>query len=215
VKKGALLGGLLVLLLAGAWALSSYIASDVGPVEAPVPAVDPIKRVTNPRIGRRDPEPVAVPAPQPVGAPTPTPAAPKTPDELKAMGLTPPPPTADVKPAGPNDEVPAAPDPWTDPDSRELDYAFSLLSRPDAGKEEWGKAAEVFEKCVKQAPQVAVCHEGLLKAQAMYLGQPLPPETDNPKPAPFRPGAAQRPSRLVDPEGVPAGGRPPGHLPHK
>jgi hypothetical protein len=123
----------------------------------------------------------------PVHAPTPivreyvAPAAQPTPVAIAPPPVQPPP----VQPPPPPvavAEPPAVPqpddeNPFLNENSAEIDYAYALVygavSTPDSAR----IAAEVFERCIKQAPENHRCQRGLVAAQERQQpGWQPPPE---------------------------------------
>lgn len=69
-----------------------------------------------------------------------------------------------------------ADNPFAETSSPELDYAFELLRRPDAGPIEIDSATLVLQRCVDQAPGNERCLAGLVEARERAVASSaLPP----------------------------------------
>ncbi|MEW6430822.1 MAG: hypothetical protein AB1730_04880 [Myxococcota bacterium] len=132
-------------------------------------------------------EPGAVPeVGRPEEAAPDEPSEPGSPDPHQPVGVVEPTRTEEPPP-------PLADDPFTTENSRELDYAFQLVFGPDSSVDSAKAAAEVFEKCLKAAPENRRCYDGLVAAQQRQQPGWTPPPPVTPlageptNPAPRRP----------------------------
>lgn len=170
VRLYVALGAGSVVVLGGALALSSYLTKDVEPPVSPPAVVAPLPRAVTPTT----PELQRLAAPTEV-APTVAPVVEAARPALNTAHL----PVALGQPAA-NDGG-SDPDDLSDPFGREhtpeLDYAMSLLDRPDAGAREFASATEVFERCMRQNPANARCKVGMAAAHAKYLEATTEPVT--------------------------------------
>jgi len=98
---------------------------------------------------------------------------------------------------------PLAESPFATENSAEIDYAFELAIGPDSGVDSARAAIDVFDRCLKAAPQNRRCYDGLVAAQQRLepgWTPPAPPQQLAPMP-----GAATRPTRALPPRPTPQG----------
>lgn len=178
MRTSVILGVGSVLVLLGAYFASKLLVSDVAApvvttVVSPLPAVVP-----QPVIPRAaEPETRTAPAPEAPLAQRPAPP-------LDALPVAHP---GDQRLPEPNPE-PLPADVATSPfqgDSKELDYAESLLAEADPGLDRLRSAQEVFKRCVQQEPDNQRCQNGLGAARQRLI--PIRPSDLKPAPLPPRP----------------------------
>lgn len=107
------------------------------------------------------PPPANAPKEQPVGAP-PLPTA--------HIGAPPPPTSAAIEPPHEEQPLEASPGDRFKGESKELDYAERLASKPDATLEELRSATSVFSRCVELDQGNQRCNEGLERARLKLVG---------------------------------------------
>lgn len=161
MNRFGLLGVALGAMLALALLLSRALVD--APIDLPVtrafePALAPAAPVSS-----RAPPPAVAQLPSPsvvavVASPLPAPASP-----------SPAPPALDPEPA------PDAENPFINEASPEIDYAFELVYGPASTVDTARVAAEVFERCLKQAPDNHRCIRGLVAAQQRQQPDWVPP----------------------------------------
>ncbi len=170
---GVGLGAILAVAVLGARSLVNA-PIDVPAVELPPPRAAVL---TTPTQIVRSPELA-------VATPSPAPAAPAS-AVAQALGAPPPPLSP---PTEPPVAAPTAPSsPFADEHSRELEYAFMLATGPDSTVASAQRAAEIFERCLKEVPTNHRCYEGLTAAQARQQPDWVPPPA---RPTALAPAAA-------------------------
>lgn len=130
----------------------------------------------------RVPEPTLAPA-APVSSRAPPPAVAQLPPPSVVAAVASPPSAPAPAPASPSPAPPAvdselAPDaenPFATEASPEIDYAFELVYGPASTVDTARAAAEVFERCLKQAPDNHRCIRGLVAAQQRQQPDWVPP----------------------------------------
>lgn len=143
------------------------------------------------------------------GAAAVEPPAPLAPEAAPAAGPTPAPPAAAAPPpAAPEGSPTPLPDdenPFLAEQSVELDYAFELVFGKASTVETARVAADVFGRCLQQAPDNHRCYRGLLAAQERQLPDWKPPEDPPPGlPSLLRGPVARRGFRTLEAPSGPA-----------